>query len=586
MTQLDSAIEREVPVFTKGVSAITREFPSHPRSALPVSILRSILTAVIALTTIGCSSDTGHANASDAGGALVIALPVEPASFLPPLVTMLQEKQIADQVYDMLANIGPDLNTLGDEGWTPRLAESWQWGADSLSITFKLRPDARFHDGQPVTSSDLRFSLDLFKDPKVASRFARSFADVDSIATPDSLTAVIWYSKRSPEQFYNVVYNLLVMPEHALRDADRANLQAHPLSRHPLGSGPFRFERWQARTLIEVRADSTSYHTRPRLNRIVWVLTPDNNTALNTVLAGEADVFETVTTDAMASIAGQQVVRALQYHNTNYGYLGFNLRDPTNNARPHPLLADRELRRALSMAVDRTVMLRNVYDSLAYPGSGPFSRNVSTADSTLRGIPFDSAGAGRLLDSLGWRDGNGDGVRENRGRKLSFSIMVPASSPPRRRYAELLQAQLKPHGVELDIDVMDVTVLVPRMRAGQFDAVINSWVTDPSPGQLRDTWHTMPVANRANNFQLYSNPVVDAAMDSATRESDPTKARALYRRAYQQIIDDVPAIWLYENRMFMAINKRIQPVFNGKDVWWRQLDRWSIPADQRLPRDK
>ena len=585
MNTSKSADNAAVPVFTNELPVATRRVRRHPRSAFSASIVRSILAAGIAVTMTGCSSE-GTGNGSDVGGALIVALPVEPASFLPPLITMLQEKQIADQVYDMLANIGPDVNTLGDAGWTPRLAESWQWGADSLSITFKLKPNARFHDGQPVTSSDLRFSLDLYKDPKVASRFARSFADIDSISTPDSLTAVAWYSRRSPEQFYNLVYNMLVMPEHALRDADRGNLQAHPLSRKPLGSGPFRFERWDARTLIEVKADSTSHHGRPKLDRIVWVLTPDNNTALNTVLAAEADVFETLTTDGMARVAGQDVVRALPYQNTNYGYLGFNLRDPANNARPHPVLADRELRRALSMAVDRRVMLKNVYDSLGYLGSGPFSRNFATADSTLRGVPFDSAGASRLLDSLGWRDGNGDGVRENRGRKLSFSIIVPGSSPPRRRYAELMQAQLKPHGVQVDIDVLDVTVLVPRMRAGQFDAVINSWVTDPSPIALRDTWHTMPVANRANNFQLYGNPVVDAAIDSAVVEGDPSKARALYRRAYQAILDDAPSIWLYENRMFMAIHKRIQPMFNGKDVWWRQLNQWSIPAAQRLPRDR
>jgi peptide/nickel transport system substrate-binding protein len=499
---------------------------------------------------------------------------------------MAQEKQIADQVYDLLADFGPDVNTFGDAGWTPRLAGSWEWASDSLSITFRLEPDARFHDGHPVTADDVRFSLDLYKDPKVASRFARGFADIDSISTPDSLTAVAWYARRSPEQFYNLVYNLLVMPEHALRDADRANLQSHPLVRAPLGSGPFRFVRWDARTRLEVEADTASHHGRPKLNRVVWVLTPDNNTALNTVLAAEADLFETLTPDGMARIAAQQQVRALPYHSTNYGYLGFNLRDPTNPQRVHPLFGDRQLRRALSMAVNRAVLLSNVYDSLGYPGAGPFSRVLATADTTLRIVSFDSAGASRLLDSLGWRDTNGDGVREKGGLPLRFAIMVPTSSPPRRRYAELLQAQFKPHGVRLDVDVVDVTVLGPRLFTGRFDAVINNWLTDPSPSSLRDSWHTQPAANRANNLQGFSNPSVDAAIESAVTEVDPARARAHYRTAYQGILDEAPSIWLYENRMFMAINNRVQTVFNGKDVWWRRINLWSIPADQRLPRDR
>ena len=566
MNQPNSRTNTVVPVFT-------------------VNIVRHALTAAMAFGAFGCATETGTSE-SETGGTLVIALPVEPRSLLPPLITLAQEKQIADQVYDVLAQIGPELNTLGDAGWTPRLAESWQWAPDSMSIAFKLRPGARFHDGHPVTSTDVRFSLELYKDPKIASRFASGFVEIDSISTPDSLTAVVWYSRRSPEQFYNFVYNLLVMPEHALRGADRTRLDAHPLARQPLGSGPFRFVRWDARTALEVAADTSSYEGRARLNRIIWVLAPDNNTALNTVLAAEADLFETLSPDAMAQVAGNTSVRALGYASTGYAYLGFNMRDPADPARPHALFADKNVRRALAMAINRPVLMKNVYDSLAYLGAGPFSRNLATADTSLPMIAFDSTGADQLLDSSGWKDSNGDGVRDKAGRALRFTIHVPTSSPPRRRYAELIQAQLRAHGVRVDVEAEDVTVLGPRLFAGQFDAVVNSWLSDPSPITVRDSWHTPTSSKRGNNFQSYSNPAVDASIDSAIAEPDPAKARAHYRSAYRGIIDDVPSVWLYENRMFMALHNRVQPVFNGRDVWWRELRLWSIPADQRLPRDK
>jgi peptide/nickel transport system substrate-binding protein len=548
--------------------------------------MRIRLATVLALTAACSSAENGASTSGDIGGTLVIALPVEPPTLMPPLLTMSQEKEIADQVYDLLAEIGPRVNTFGDEGWTPRLAESWQWAPDSLSIAFKLRHSARWHDGRSVTSTDVRFSLDLYKDPKVGSRFARGLADLDSVSTPDSLTAVVWYAKRSPEQFYNFVYSLLVMPEHLLRDADRANLAAHPLGRAPVGSGPFRFVRWDARSTVVVEADTGYYLGRPRLDRVIWVLNPDPNAALTSVLAGEADMFETITIDGMARVAGQDVVRALPYASPNYGYLGFNLRDPKSPDRPHPLFSDRGLRRALAMAVDRKVLLKNVYDSLAHIGSGPFSRTLATADTMLRMVPYDSAGADRLLDSLGWRDDNGDGVREKGGRPLRFGIMFPTSAVPRRRYAELLQAQLKPHGVQVDVDATDISAMGPRMFGSQFDALLNSWLTDPSPSALRDNWRTASASRRASNLQLYGNPAVDAAIDSALTESDPGRSRAHYRNAYQRIIDDAPSVWLYENRMFMAINGRVQPVFNGSDVWWRHIRLWSIPAANRLPRDR
>ena len=201
-------------------------------------------------------------------------------------------------------------------------------------------------------------------------------------------------------------------------------------------------------------------------------------------------------------------------------------------------------------------------------------------------IAFDSAGTDRLLDSLGWRDGNGDGVREKGGRPLRFGILFPNSSVARRVYAELIQAQLRPHGIQVDVDGADQSTVVPRFLSGQFDALLMNWATDPSPSSLRDSWHSPPsAAQRGTNFQVYGNKAADAAMERAISEADPERSRALYREAYQLIIDDVPSVWLYENRNYMAINGRVNPVFKGSTLWWRQLRSWSIPKAGRLPRD-
>lgn len=547
--------------------------------------LRLTLAAIAGVAVACTSSDRGTTPAGDTGGTLLIALPSEPATLLPTIVAQTSEKQIVDQLFDYLAEPGPDLNTIGDAGFTPRLAESWQWANDSLSIAFRLHPQARWHDGRPVTSRDVRFTVELIKDPKAVARATAAIADVDSVSTPDSLTAVIWFSRRSPEQFYNVVYNVVPVPEHLLRDADRANLAAHPFARSPVGSGPFRFARWEARTVVEVTADTTHYLARPLLDRVIWMLNPDITAALVNVIAGDIDALEIVTPDGMKRLAEQNLVQAVPYPNPNYGYLGFNLRDQRNPSRPHPLFGDRNLRRALVMSIDRRTLLKNVYDTLADLGSGPFSRMIATADTALAMPAFDSSGADRLLDSLGWRDQNGDGVREKGGRPLRFGLMTPAQSAGRRRYAELIQAQLRSHGVQVDVEIIDGPAMTPRMQAGKFDAFLNSLLAEPSPSAVRDNWHSMPAANRGSNYQLYGNPAVDAAIDSALIETDPARGRALYRKAYQGILDDAAGIWLYENRSYMALHGRVQPVMKGADSWWRFLRLWSIPAANRLPRD-
>jgi peptide/nickel transport system substrate-binding protein len=237
------------------------------------------------------------------------------------------------------------------------------------------------------------------------------------------------------------------------------------------------------------------------------------------------------------------------------------------------------------MSLNRELLVSNVYDSLAHLGAGPFSRMFPTADTGLRMVAFDSTGADRLLDSLGWRDSNGDGVRERNGRPLRFGATFPSSSVPRRHYAELIQAELKPHGIRVDVDGADISVVQPRLFAGQFDAVVNNWGLDPSPSGIRDQWHTTPAKSPTLNLQRYTNPSVDAAIDSAIVEWDPARSRALYRRAYQAITNDVPAVWLFELRPWMAVHSRVNADLRAPDVWWRNLRNWSIPASKRLPRD-
>ncbi len=512
----------------------------------------------------------------------MIALPVEPRVLIPPRMTGTQEKEIVDQVFDVLADMA-SLNTMSDSGYTPRLASSWDWAPDSLSITFHLNPAARWHDGVPVTATDVRFSLELFQDPATGATQAGDLAIVDSITVQDSTTAVAWFSHRSPEQFHRLVYNLYILPAHLLQSVDRSQLETSAFASRPVGSGPFRFENWTPRSSIEVRADTQYYLGRPHLDRIIWSLGGDPGTAITRVASGDVDLFESVTPDGMARIATSEAAKAVLFGAATYGYLGFNFHDPGDPSRPHPLFANRELRRALIMALDRSALRRNVYDTLALDAAGPFTRSNAAADTTLILPPYDSAAADRLLDSLGWRDNDGDGIRDRAGRRLRFNLLVPASSSQRRQFAELIQAVLRPHGVAIDIEVASAD-FAARLTNSRFDAVINAWQTQPSPGSIRNTWYTRERLPSLN-IQGYSNPAFDATFDSASRETDARKALQLYRRANRILANDLPGAWLYELKTYVAMNRRIRPSPQRAGEWWRFLRLWFIPADQRIARD-
>jgi peptide/nickel transport system substrate-binding protein len=539
----------------------------------------SLLTAIV-LTLAACQPKPN----SQAGGSgsVIIATGADADALVPPIVRGLTGKQIIDQIFDYLADPPATLNTVGDAGFTPRLARSWTWSKDSLAITFALNPSARWHDGRPVRAGDVRFTFDLLKDPLTASAIASSLKSVDSISVTDSLTATAWFNRRTPEQFFDLVYNVAVLPEHLLATVPRDRLAESPFAVHPIGSGRFRFSSWERGALVELIADTANYRGRPKLDRVVWSVVPDPTALIVKVLREEGDFMEVVRGDGIKQVQESQVAKLVGYPSLDYGYVGFNFRERGSRTRPHRLFRDSTLRRALSMAIDRRSVVRSVVDTLGYVGIGPVVRAQASADTTLAMPPFDPAAARALLDSLGWRDANGDGIRERGNVKLEFDLSVPSSSAIRRQMAVLLQSQWHDVGANARLDVLEPVAFFERLGKGQFDAMINAWHTDPSPAGAEQTWGS----RGGSNFTGYASAAFDAQLDSAAVEFDPARSRTHYRRAYQTIVDDFAAVWLFEARYAAAAHKRLTIRGIRADAWWAGLPEWTIAPEQRLARDR
>jgi peptide/nickel transport system substrate-binding protein len=544
--------------------------------------LRPILScAALALAACG---DARESKPSGAPQSLVIATPADADALVPPLVASTQGKQVMDMMFDYLAALGDSMVVDGDRGFAPQLAKGWQWAADSMSIAFEIDPRARWHDGRPVRAADVRFSFGLYTDSSIASPHASSFANIDSVSVRDSLTAVVWWKRRSPEQFYQIAYNLVVMPEHLLGSVPRSDLLASEFAKHPVGSGRFRMREWRRRERIELVADSANYRGRPSFDRLVWTIAPDPAAAALRVLAGEADVLEAVRGDVVQKVAKSERVRGQPYGSLDYGYLVFNQRDAKAKSRPNALFADRAVRVALSHAIDRAAVVQNALDAQGEVALGPVTRAQATADTSLHAPAFDLAAAGQALDAAGWRVDPRDGVRRRDGKPLAFSLLVPSSSSTRMRLAVLLQAQFKAAGAQVELEPVDGPTFVERVTKGKFDAALNVWRTDPSPAGLRQSWGTPRGDDVGANFGRYANAAFDAVVDSATGEFSPARRQALFRRAYQIVLADAPAIWLYEPRNLAAVSRRVQPVGMRADAWWAHLADWK-PAGQVVTAD-
>jgi peptide/nickel transport system substrate-binding protein len=302
-------------------------------------------------------------------------------------------------------------------------------------------------------------------------------------------------------------------------------------------------------------------------------------------LSGDADFFEQLRSDLLPKLANDTVRHSIRYPTLQYAYMAFNLVDPKQPGRPHPIFGDRAVRRALTMATDRRAMLRNVFDTMGVYSYGPFPRALTVLDTLLPQIPYDTLKARALLDSAGWTAGT-DGVRYKNGQRLEFSLMVTASSAVRNQYAVLLQDAFRRVGASAKIEKVDFAAFTAKQTDRAFDAEVNSYGMDPSVSGFKQTWTTAGISKDGANFSSYSNPFVDAMIDSATTTFDPARTRSYARRAFETIIEDAPGIWLYEPPTIAGIHKRIHTTRMRADEYWSGMADWWIPASQRTARDQ
>src|SRR5258708_3892208 len=356
------------------------------RALLPLAAL--CLLATGARRPADCSGDYC--------GTLVFAAGGQPDILLPPVSVSALSRDIHDQIFLKLADIGMTLNTVGDRGFVPVLAKRWEW-RDSLTLVFHLDPRAHWQDGPPVTAGDVAFTFQAYTDPQVNSSSAPILAHIASVTARDSLTAVFRFRDRYPEMFYDAVYHMRILPAHLLASVPRDHWMSAAFGRAPVGDGPYRFVTWTPEYL-ELAADSTFFLGRPHIRRLLWRFTPNFDVAITQLIADQADALETLGPPPnVPRVQAAKQLALYRYSGTNYAFLQFNLTANGDTTRPHPILSDRQVRRAITMAVDRVKLCQSVWGDLAKAPPGPMPQawwiwNVGTTP-----LPYDTTEAARLL---------------------------------------------------------------------------------------------------------------------------------------------------------------------------------------------
>jgi peptide/nickel transport system substrate-binding protein len=460
----------------------------------------------------------------------------------------------------------------------PCLAESYEISPDQLSYIFHLRHGVKWHDGEPFTAADVKYTYDRVQDPKVdAAQLRTYFTNIKSCEVVDPYTVRFTATERYFKSLEELG-ELPIVPKHILEKGE-ADFNRHPFGRHPIGTGPYKFVRWDTGSQIVLErnddywAGATHY---PK--RLVYEVIQEPYIAAQLLKKGEIDVFDAVSPiiwkyDLEHSPAMNQC-RQIVYPFPAYSYLGFNLR--------LPLFSDIRVRHAIDLLIPRDAILAQIFlNQYANKTSGfdpPSSRNYNPA---VAPTPYDPAGALQLLDQAGWKNDHGDGLLYKDGKPLSFTLLYGAGNPNVQKMVELIQESLRRSGIDVQLSRLEFAQLIERVDDWKFDAMMGGWALDINgdPSQL---WSGSEAdIKKSSNFIGYKNPEADKLIAAGKLEYDDEKRAVLYRQLHQIIHDDYPVCFLFNPHVILLISNRFENVKMFAPRPCFDITTWWVPRDRQ-----
>ena len=516
------------------------------------------LTCVLLLFLLGC----GEA-APREGGTVVIASGSD-LDFANPLVSV--EKFTGEilryVLFTPLIRYGPELD------YQPALAESWELEGDT-AVVFHLRRDVRWHDGRPTTAHDVLFTYERAADPATAFPNADYFSNWTGGAVVDSYTVRFTFEPHA-EALGGLPFTPVV-PEHVLDTVPPEALRQTPFNADPVGNGPFRFVSRRAgdRWIFERNPDYPEGLGGPaRLDRLVWRVVPNSSAQIAELVAGEADLVVHPQPGALKEMADRPGIRVVLKPSRQFSFVVWNeSRSPLD--RP-------SVRRALTLAIDRQEILDGLRGGLGELGVGPIGPFHWAWDEGLEPPPFDPDSARALLDVEGIRDRDGDGVRElPDGGELTIELKFFSALDYYRDAAEAIRDDLAAIGVEVSTRPTEPNTLFADVTSPdrRFDAAILGWSADIRL-DLRDLFHS-DALDGPYQFAQYGNPEVDSLIDRATMETRRDRARPLWYRVQEILLEEQPwTVLNYQTDALLArervraLETDIRGVLVNVADWW------------------
>lgn len=525
-------------------------------------ILLVFVLLLAACAPAGGTTDAGSADAGQGGGEVVLIIPEEPASLNQYLAVAAIVRQVADATTAGLTTIDADGN------FQPVLAaelptlENGGVSADYLTVTWKLRPDLKWSDGEALTADDIKFTWEAVADPASGNVLSLGFELIDSIETPDDLTAVVHYREVNQAYLQQFMYGLL--PRHAT--GEPAEMLTWAWNRQPVSAGPFIVSEWNAGDTIVMSRNPNYYLPgQPYLDGLIFKIVPDTGAQVAMMAQGEGHVqlwpgeVKEIYDEQTGGMATLQEIPG-QWNMALYFNLSQPFDDDPGAEPPHPILGDLRVRQALAHAIDYDLIINEVSPG-TFPATNPFAYGWYACD-LPRAYPFDVEKANALLDEAGWVLGN-DGIRVAQGAmyaedgtRLTVQLNGYTNYQPLVKLEEALVEMFKVVGIEATIQNDDFSIIFgafedgsPRMLGNHDILVYDASLSIEPHATIANSYLSTAIPSAENpsgsNHSRWVNADADAAIEAAGSTVDIATRQAAYCELAELVTTELPRLNLF-----------------------------------------
>ena len=554
------------------------------------------LTAVVPTST---ASPTAVPPTPETGGTVIVALPREPETLAFMLTATPEARWILSATDVPMITVQPDAT------YRPTLLvdvptyENGLISPDGLTYTVRFEADQRWSDGEPIDARDLRFTWRAITDsnlPNLASETWWAIEDI--IVSADNRSATIRLREPRAAFVDDVLAGTpgdgggLLLPAHVFESSTPARAAADAYrAREHVGNGPFMAVNWVPGEQLVVEPNPNYTGVLPKLNRIVFRFIPDPEEALAFLSTGEVDIavgLPEVAQTAADTIADSSIMTSPMPGATVS--LAFNLDDPTDLDRPHPILGDPTVRRAIAYAFDRRAVVRDILKDSVPLAATPLD-GTRWAEPPLDPVPFDPDEAARLLDAAGWVM-QPSGVRERDGLRLSLRYTTSGdkdlASAARRRIQQAMIRDLAHVGIEVISDNVPAEEVDSRLRVRRFD-IADVWAAEPGNldtlvRHFASTAIPRSAGDTGENIMGYRNAIVDELLERQASERQPEARARMAREILEQVAADLPTLPVYGRVGVAVARSYVMGITAGPygGVDWR-VSEWWLYRDVTAP---